>query len=148
VWLALIHSANGVIYFTDSWNPSFREDAIFASTAMVTAITALNQTIKSLAPELNSATVPDLVTVTSTNDSAPVDIMVKANGASIYVFSAVSRSGTTTASFTINGMAGETIATVVGENRNVNVVGGTFADAFDANGVHIYRIDLSTATCP
>ena len=63
MWLALIHEANGVLYFIDSWNPSFREDAIFESSAMVTAVTALDQQILSLAPELNSATLPNLVTV-------------------------------------------------------------------------------------
>jgi hypothetical protein len=149
VWLALIHSANGVIYFIDSWNPSFREDAIFesANSAMVTAVTALNQQIKSLAPELNSANIPNIVAVASSNAAAPVDTMVKANGTSIYVFSAISRTGTATASYTINGMTGNAVATVVGENRTVNVTAGKFSDSFAANGVHIYKIDLSTATC-
>ena len=63
---------------------------------MVTAVTALNQQIKSLAPELNSATIPSLVTVTSSNAAAPIDIMVKANGTSLYVFSAIAARGTTT----------------------------------------------------
>lgn len=148
VWLALIHSANGVIYFLDSWNPSFREDAIFADTAMVAAVTGLNAEIKSLAPELNSATLPNLVTVTSSNGSAPVDTMVKANGTSISVFSAISRAGTATASFVIGGMSGNAVAKVVGENRTVNVTAGKFSDAFANSGVHIYQIDFASATCP
>jgi hypothetical protein len=147
VWLALIHSANGIEYFLDSWNPMFREDAIFETSAMVTAVTALNKQIKSLAPELNSASIPNLVTVTSSNTSTPVDMMVKVNGTSIYVFSAVSRAGTTTASFVINGMTGSGVANVVGENRTVAITAGKFSDAFAANGVHIYQIDLSAATC-
>jgi hypothetical protein len=148
VWLALIHSANGVIYFIDSWKPSFREDAIFLNSAMVSAVTALNQQIKALAPELNSGNITNLVTVTSSNASAPVDTMVKANGTSIYVFSAIARAGTATASYTINGMTGNAVATVVGESRSVNITAGKFSDAFAANAVHIYKIDLSTATCP
>jgi hypothetical protein len=148
VWLALIHSANGVIYFIDSWKPSFREDAIFLNSAMVSAVTVLNQQIKALAPELNSGSIPNLVSVTSSSASAPVDTMVKANGTSIYVFSAIARTGTATASYTINGMTGNAVASVVGENRSVNVTAGKFSDAFAANGVHIYKIDLSTATCP
>ena len=147
IWLALIHAANGVIYFIDSWNPSFREDAIFASTPMVTAVTALNQQIKSLAPELNSASLPNLVTVTSSNTAAPIDTMVKANGTSIYVFSAISRDGTATATYAVRGMTGNGVAEVVGENRTIDVVAGSFSDAFGANGVHIYRIDLSAVTC-
>jgi hypothetical protein len=148
VWLALIHEANGVIYFLDSWNPSFREDAIFANTAMVGAVTALNAQIRSLAPELNSASIPGLVTVTSSNAAAPVDTMVKANGSSLYVFSAVARAGITTASYVIQGMTGDAPASVVGENRTVAVKAGAFSDDLAENGVHIYQIDLAAAKCP
>ncbi len=148
VWLALIHSANGIIYFIDSWNPSFREDAIFesANANMVTAVTALNQQVKSLAPELNSGNIPNLVTVTSSNSSASVDTMVKASGTSLYVFSAISRAGTATASYTINGMTGNAVATVVGENRSVTITAGKFSDTYAANCVHISKVYLSTAT--
>ena len=44
-------------------------------------------------------------------------------------------------------MAGTATATVVGENRTLKVAGGTFSDAFAASDVHIYQIDLTTATC-
>jgi hypothetical protein len=147
VWLALIHSANGVEYFIDTWNPSFREDGIFADAAMVTAVTALNKQILSLAPELNSSTLPNLVSVTSSNAAAPVDTMVKANGTSLYVFAAISRAGTATASYEVTGMTGNGVATVVGEGRTIDVTAGKFSDAFGANAVHIYKIDLASVTC-
>jgi len=73
--------------------------------------------------------------------------MVKANGTSLYVFAAVSRDGSATAKIQINGMTGNGMATVVGENRTINIAAGTFSDAFAANGVHIYQVDLSAATC-
>jgi hypothetical protein len=149
VWLALIHEANGVLYFIDSWNPSFREDAIFETPAMVTAVTTLNQQIKSLAPELNSATLPGLVTVSTADDAAvPVDTMVKAKGTTLYVFSAVSRAGTTTASYLVNGMTGNGVAQVLGEDRTIDVTAGRFSDSFAASGVHLYALDLSSVTCP
>jgi hypothetical protein len=148
VWLALIHAANGVLYFIDSWNPTFREDAIFEDASMVAAVTALNQEIKSLAPELNSASIPNLVGVTSSDTAAPIDSMVKVNGTTLYVFAAIARNGTATGSFEIEGMTGSAVATVVSEGRTLDVAGGKFSDAFAANGVHIYRIDLSKATCP
>jgi hypothetical protein len=147
VWLALIHSANGIVYFIDSWNPSFREDAIFESQTMTAAVTALDAQIKSLAPELNSATIPNLVTVSSSNAAAPVDTMVKASGKSLYVFSAVSRKGSTTASYAITGMTGNGVANVVAENRTIDVKAGKFSDSFADNDVHIYTVDLSAATC-
>jgi hypothetical protein len=148
VWLSLIHEANGVVYFLDTWNPAFREDGIFQTPAMVTAVTALDKQILSLAPELNSATIPNLVTVTSSSSTVPIDTLVKANGTSLYVFSAVSRAGTATGSFKVAGMTGNGVATVIGESRSIPVEAGAFSDAFAANGVHIYSIDLAAVTCP
>jgi hypothetical protein len=147
VWLSLIHGANGIAYFVDTWNPSFREDGIFADSTMTAAVTALNQQIKMLAPELNSADIPNLVSVSSSNTSAPIDLMVKAHGQTLYLFAAISRAGTATGSFTVAGMTGGGVATVVGESRTVAVTAGHFSDTFAANDVHLYEIDLSAATC-
>jgi hypothetical protein len=44
-------------------------------------------------------------------------------------------------------MSGAGTATVVGESRTVNIAAGKFSDAFAANDVHIYQIDLTTVTC-
>jgi len=147
VWLSLIHSANGVIYFLDTWNPAFREDGIFANQAMVDGVTALNKQIIALAPELNSASLPNVVSVVSSNTAAPIDTMTKAQGTSLYVFSAISRMGTAMGSFTIAGLSGSGMATVVGENRTVPVSAGVFTDAFATNDVHIYQVDLSAIAC-
>jgi hypothetical protein len=147
VWLSLIHGANGIEYFVDTWNPSFREDGIFANATMVSAVTALNAQIESLAPVLNSATVPSLVDVTSSDASAPIDAMVKASGTSIYVFAAISRAGTATGSFQVEGMTGSGTATVVGESRTVPITAGAFTDSFAANDVHIYQVDFATIAC-
>ena len=147
VWLSLIHGANGITYFLDTWNPSFREDGIFAAPAMVSAVTALNQQIKTLAPVLNSADIPNLVAVSSSNPDAPIDLMVKARGQTLYVFAAISRPGTATGGFLINGMSGDGVVTVLGESRTFAVTNGSFGDAFAANDVHIYQIDLTTVTC-
>ncbi len=136
VWLALIHEAAGIEYFLDTWEPSFREDGIFKDANMVTAVTALNKQIKSLAPELNSATLPDLVTVTSSNAAAPIDTMVKANGTSLYVFSAISRTGTTMGSLQVNGMTGME-----------SPWRGRPSLLRSPRAVHIYKIDLAAVTC-
>ncbi|HXU06449.1 MAG TPA: hypothetical protein VN903_36085 [Polyangia bacterium] len=148
VWLALIHGANGVTYFVHTWEPTFREDGIFANTTMVSAVKTLNQQVKSLAPVLNSANVPNVVSVASSTSAAPVDLMTKAQGQVLYVFAAIARSGTATGTFTIAGMTGAATATVVGESRTVDVVAGKWSDDFAANGAHIYEIDLTGARCP
>jgi hypothetical protein len=147
VWLSLIHSANGVIYFVDTWNPAFREDGIFADQTMVDGVTALNKQITALAPVLNSASLTNVVSVASSSTAAPIDVMTKAQGTSLYVLAAISRTGTAMGSFTIAGLSGSGSATVVGENRTVSITAGAFTDAFAANDVHIYQVDLSAITC-
>jgi len=147
VWLSLIHGANGITYFLDTWNPSFREDGIFADAAMVTAVTALNQQIKTLAPVLNSADIPNLVTVNSSDPNVPIDLMVKAHGQTLYVFAAISGAGTANGEFLIQGMNGYGPVTVLGENRTFTVTDGQFGDVFAANDVHLYEIDLTAVTC-
>ena len=148
VWLALIHGANGVTYFVDTWQPSFREDGIFADPTMISAVANLNTQVKSLAPELNSANLPGVVTASSSNSAAPVDVMVKAQGQVLYIFAAISRAGTATATFQITNLTGPATATVVGEARTIDVATGRFMDDFAASGVHIYQIDLAAVTCP
>ena len=147
VWLSLIHGANGIEYFLDTWQPSFREDGIFADAAMVSAVTALDKQILALAPELNSADIPGLVNTTGSDASAPVDVMVKAHGTSLYVFAAVSRAGTASPDFAIQGMTGSGSAQVIGENRAIAITKGSFSDTFAANGVHLYQIDFATIRC-
>ena len=111
-------------------------------------MTALNAQIKMLAPQLNSANIPGLVSVASSNTAAPIDMMVKAKGQTLYIFAAISRAGTATGSFTIAGMSGGGTATVVGESRTVKIAAGKFSDAFAASDVHLYQLDLTTAACP
>jgi hypothetical protein len=48
----------------------------------------------------------------------------------------------------VAGMTGHGVATVIGESRSIPVEAGTFSDAFAANAVHIYSIDLAAVTCP
>lgn len=142
-WLSIIHGANGIAYFLDTWEPSFQEDGIFKDAAMVAAVTALNQQITALAPVLNSASLSNIITVASSNTATPIDTMVKAHAGSVYVFAAVSRKGTTTGTFTASGVTGNGKATVVGEQRTVDIKGGVFSDAFAENDVHIYQLDPS-----
>lgn len=147
VWLSLIHGAKGIGYFIHVFSPSFREDGVFNDPTMVAALTSLNAEIRALAPELNSASITELVSVSSSNPSAPIDSMVKSNGNSIYIFSAISRPGTATGTFTINGMSGNGIVDVVNEHRTLPATAGTFSDSFAANGAHVYKADMSAVTC-
>ena len=88
------------------------------------------------------------MTVSSSNPDAPIELMVKAHGQTLYLFAAISRPGTATGGFLIAGMSGDAMATVLGESRSFLVTAGAFEDAFAANDVHIYQIDLTAVTCP
>lgn len=148
VWLSIIHGANGIGYFVDTWVPSFREDGVFADPGMVTGLTSLNAKIKSFAPVINSADIPGIVTVSSSATATPVDILVKASGTALYVFAAASRDGTTAATFKIAGLTGTVSVDVQGENRSIAADANGFTDQFAQNAVHIYKIDFATAVCP
>ncbi len=45
-------------------------------------------------------------------------------------------------------MTGDGVATVIGEKRSIAVKAGKFSDAFAANGVHLYSVDLGAVSCP
>jgi len=146
-WLSLIHGANGIGYFVDVFSPSFREDGVFASPNTVKAVTSLNAQIKMLAPQLNSVSIPGLVSVTSSNPAAPIDYMVKTDGSALFIFAAIARWGTATATFSVRGTSDRISAQVLHENRSVSIRSGDFSDYFPANAVHIYKIDSAAFSC-
>ena len=148
MWLGLIHGANGILYFIDSWNPASARTRSSRTPAMVTAVTALDQEIAMLAPGAQQR-----------DDSEPRDRQQLERGGAdrhdgqgertkLYVISAISRAGTATGTFAIAGMTGSAVATVVGENRTVNVAKAHFTDAFAAQRRARVRDRPSTATCP
>ena len=148
-WLSLIHGANGVTYFVHSWEPTFREDGIFAERddgRGGEGVERGGEVARSRDERCERAGRGQRLEL---NAAAPVDVMVKADARAqvLYVFAAIARAGTTTGTFTVAGMTGDATATVVGEGREVAVAAGKWSDEFGANGVHLYEIDLERATC-
>lgn len=62
VWMAIIHGAQGIVYFVHEFAPTFREDAIFRHPEVVNEVANENELIKSLAPVLNSPNLGGTVT--------------------------------------------------------------------------------------
>jgi hypothetical protein len=94
---------------------------------------------------LNSETVPDGATATSSNAEVPVDIMVKHYDDQVYIFAVAMRdSGSTTATFTVPGISPTATVEVIGESRTISASGSQFQDTFAPLGVHLYRVDLLT----
>jgi hypothetical protein len=144
VWHSLIAGARGVIYFQHSFGGScknhhnLRDNGCYQP--MIDTITAVNAQIKAIARALNG---PRLTSGFSAN--ANVRTVAKWDGSNFYILAGSAENTASTGSFSIP-CVGNATATVLGENRTIPVVAGSFSDSFsDGNAVHVYRIDGSTS---
>lgn len=140
VWMALVHGASGIMYFCHRFSPTFSETDCLDDAPTATALTQVNGQISSLAPVLNTQSVGNGVTASSSNTGVPVDTMLKRSGGATYLFATAMRSGSTTATFTLARIPASANAEVVGESRNLAVTNGVFSDGFGSYGVHIYKV--------
>jgi hypothetical protein len=145
VWMSIIHGSMGIIYFVHQFEPTFDEAALLASPEMSAAVKAVNQQITALAPVLNSPTIPDGGTATSSNPLVPIDVMAKQCGNDVYLFAVGMRNLPSHAELTMDVLhrAEQNGAVeVVGENRTLPMWGGRFEDDFKPYEVHIYKATL------
>jgi len=140
VWMALIHGAQGIVYFAHEWEPRFVEAAILRDPEMLNAVTRINQEIGRLTPVLTGPTTDESAEVRSAVEDVPIDIMTKRHDGAIYLFAVSMRPGDTQGAFKIRTLKGRVKAEVIGENRIVEVVDGGFEDSFGTYEVHLYRI--------
>jgi hypothetical protein len=145
VWMALVHGSRGLIYFVHQFKPRFNEHALLDDPEMLAAVTAINRQIHDLARVLNSATIPDVVAVRSSDSEAPIDLMVKRTAGATYLFAVGMRNRPARGSFTLRGLPVQATAGVLGEERRLSIRNGQFTDDFAPYGVHIYRITASGA---
>lgn len=136
VWMAIVHGANGIGYFCHIFKPSEIEAGLLSSPTMSRAVAAVNAQISSLAPVINSPTIPSGASVQS---SGRVDVMTKSYGGATYVFAVGMSSSNTTTQISLPSQSAGTV-TVLGENRALPLANGTFSDRFAGYDVHIYRI--------
>lgn len=140
VWMSIIHGAMGIGYFCHQFKPTFDESAPLHDPATRQALAAINEQIRSLARVLNTPSVANGVTVTSSNADSPIDVMLKRHGGQTYLLAVGARpGGKTTARFKLR-ECGELDAAVLGESRTVRVSGGLFEDSFSDYQVHLYRL--------
>jgi len=137
--MALIHGAVGINYFCHQITP-FVEDECVANETIAQGLKEINSQIKNLAVILNSPTVNNTVSVTTSNPNVPVDIMVKVYQGNTYVFAVAMRDVSVTATFKMIGV-GNAMATVIDENRTRQVTSGEFSDSFSGYQVHLYSVN-------
>jgi hypothetical protein len=141
VWGALVHEARGFGYFCHVFKPAFDEAGLLHTPSTMTAIAAINAEVTALAPVLNTQSVANWGSVTSSTTTTPVDVMVKRAPDATYVFAVAMRSDATTATFALDRMPpSSTSVEVIGESRTIALDQGGFSDAFDGYGVHLYKI--------
>lgn len=140
VWMALIHGSQGLIYFVHEFQPKFNEHALLDDPPMLAEVTRINQQVHALAPILNSPDAGQIVTVHSSSAQTPIDLMVKRQGETTYVFAVGMRNGAAQGTFNVRGLPRTAHAEVLGEVRVLLVKNGHFTDAFAPYDVHLYRI--------
>ena len=145
VWMSLIHGSRGIMYFVHQFAPTFREDGIFNYPSLVSAVTAINAQIASLAPVLNSPSIANGVQVSG--NAVPVDTMVKQYGSATYVFAVAMRNSSTSPTLMVAGIQSGSVE-VLGEGRQLTVVNGKFQDSFTGYAVHLYKVAPSSQSTP
>lgn len=140
VWMAIIHGAKGLIYFVHQFKPKFDEHALLDEPDMLKAVTSLNDEIQRLNPILRSHAPMRNITVTSSNESAPISMLVRSYKGCIYLFAISMRNESANATFHIPGLPSSARLAVLDENRTIHINQGGFEDSFTPYQVHIYKI--------
>jgi hypothetical protein len=138
VWLALTQGATGLIYFCHQFQPKFIEAGLLADPQMSQAVANINQQIHSLAPILNSPTLPNAVQITTSDPNVPLSTLTKRHNNTLYVFAVSMRNQPTQATFTLPNAKGK--IQVLSENRSLDLANAQWQDSFQGYQVHLYKI--------
>jgi hypothetical protein len=141
VWLALIHGADGLIYFCHQFQPRFIEAGFLEDAEMTAAIGKLNRRIHELTPVLRASELPEADRVkvrTLDPGDAAIDTFCRRWGGAYYVFAASPRARPTTATFALPVPASGRVE-LLDEGRSLPCPAGTWTDTFGPYEVHLYR---------
>ncbi|HEX2698937.1 MAG TPA: hypothetical protein VHM89_01880, partial [Acidimicrobiales bacterium] len=137
-WSAIIHEARGLAYFQHNNGPACSfYSLVDCSQTRLDRIRAINAAIQSLAPVINTQSY-------QYNFANGTDTMLKTYSGSAYIFADIGlQQSPGTKTFRLPaGITGTTV-TVVGENRTIPVVNGSFSDGFAAEYTHhVYKVTL------
>lgn len=137
-WSAIIHEARGLAYFQHNNGPSCGYYSLVeCDSERLTGIRTINAEITALAPVLNTQSYEYSFNTTT-------DTMLKAHEGFAYIFAGIGLGQSVGAkSFVLPaGISGSTVE-VVGENRAIDVLNGSFSDTFISESTHhTYKIRL------
>lgn len=104
---------------------------------MADAVRAINAEVRALAPVIVAPAVADVVSHTAAPE-APLAVSCRDVDGIRYVFAVGMSQVTTEVTFEV---AAARRIDVLGEERSLEPIDGTFADTFDGYAVHLYRIE-------
>ena len=133
IWMALIQGADGLIYFVHQFKPQFNDHALLDDAAMLEEVTRINEQIQELAPVLYAPEAEGL-TVDSDGD---VRAVMKRRGGRTYVFAANFSDEPAEATMRF-AEAPTGVATVLDEDRTVELTSGAMSESFEPYAVHLY----------
>jgi hypothetical protein len=136
-WLALVHGAAGIGYYCHRFMPDFSETDCLEHEPTRAMLARINGEVRELAPALNSPMVGNGVTVES---DAPIATRLARVSGATYLLAAALSGEPTAARFSLRGFTAAS-ADVIGEDRALAIQAGDLDDAFEAYGVHLYRIE-------
>jgi hypothetical protein len=146
VWSSVIHGARGIVYFNHSFGGSCESFHLLREACgdgLRPWVAEVNRRLVELAPALNAPFLDGALTV-----DGQVDTAVKVDGAVQYLFAAATEDRSADVSFDLR-CAADGPVTVIGEDRELRLVGGTFVDRFaDGDAVHLYRYDHAPGAAP
>lgn len=141
VWMSIVHGSMGIGYFVHQFQPSFDEHALLDDPTMKAAVTGINQQIHDLAPALNTPPIINGGKVSSSDAGVPVDMLLKRQGGSTYIFAVAMAKGAAKATFSeLTNLPANATVQVIGEGRQIPIANSSFSDDFTAWGVHLYKI--------
>ncbi|MFW6154346.1 MAG: hypothetical protein ACOC95_03925 [Planctomycetota bacterium] len=142
VWMAIIHGARGIIYFTHQFTPRFNAAPILDADhrAMYEGVKQLNWEIHSLASVINAPAADPPATVDAAPDTVPIALTTRRVDGSTYIFAVAMRDDLARGIFTVPGARDGATVEILGEGRTLTVEDGRFADDFAGYQVHLYRI--------
>jgi len=139
VWMSLIHGSRGLIYFVHQFKPTFKEASLLDDPELLEGVTAINRQIHELAPVVNSPTLRDATSVTTSSKDSRIVSMTKRHGNTTYIFAVNMGKQPAHGTFQLRDLPPTVNIEVLGESRTLSSSEAKFTDDFETYGVHLYR---------
>jgi len=138
VWMAIVHGAKYICYFTHSWTPSY--DGARVPPDLQAEMKVLNKTITDLTTVILGDESKANVKFEAAKDSnIDVSTMVRETPEQLYIFTSNTKYEKGQADFTVEGAKAVEVD-VYGENRKLKMAGGKFSDKYKEFEPHIYVV--------